>query len=195
MDDARRRWRGWASKAVAVMGLVLVAGCGGSAPTPSQTIRQQPFVPHSTINIIVPIPTPKPTPIPEPTWSYAEKGHACQAFEYLSHADSAAAALKQDAASRRWTRVSSDAGSLLTAANSALDELGAFAWRFLPGSRSVAFLVDYADSYVAQASDVRSDLDVGNYVGLELVAEHPVPVVGGTLQENEDALESTFGPC
>jgi len=135
------------------------------------------------------------TPIPLPTWDAHAKGHVCQSFEDLSRADIAAANLRQDAASHWWTRVSSDEDSLLSAANSALDELGAFTWKALPGSRSVAFLVDYANAYVAEALQASMDIIVGNYVGLEFAARNPVMPMGGTLQENEDTLEALFGPC
>ena len=118
----------------------------------------------------------------------------CNAIEDLTSVEGSAAALDKDIAAHKWTRASLDVDSLGLFANSASDELRLVRnWQQLPAADSVAFLVDYAEAYSNEATDIGFDLAVGDYLSLEYRLDPPLPM--GTLRGSKDRLEAAFGPC
>ena len=110
-----RRWR-LAAVVLAVIQALFLAGCSGTAATPSRVDQPQPFVPLYTFSLIAPTPTDTPTPVPFPTWNADTKRQACTDLELLTTIESSLASLRADIAHRRQTQALTDADDIQMAA-------------------------------------------------------------------------------
>jgi hypothetical protein len=177
---------------VMALGLVLVAGCGGPAPTPSRA-RLQPFVPYQTLHIVAPTPTIKPTPIPEPTWTLAQKGHFCSALAALEVAKTEGTAAYSAAEADQWTQVLSHAKRVQSQAQIALDEFdAAHSSRWMPSADAVAGLAEMAQEYWDAAHEVVWDME--NQLPLNVIDVSPLGMIG-LLNTDSQRLDYELGGC
>ncbi len=184
--------RGNRAAVVMALGLVLVAGCGGPAPTPSRA-RLQPFVPYQTLHIVAPTPTIKPTPTPEPTWTSAQKGHLCSALAALEVAKTEGTAAYSAAEADRWAQVLSHAKRVQSQAQIALDEFDAAnSSRWMPSADAVTGLAEVAQEYWDAAHEVVWDME--NQLPVNALDVSPFGMIG-LLNTDPQRLDYELGGC